>query len=50
MHLQTTAGFYSDRYGPLPFAFGKVRPDRYDIYELQRNLIFGPVPATQPAR
>lgn len=26
------AGFYSDRWGPLPFAFGRVMPETYDIF------------------
>ena len=30
------AGFYSNSWGPLPFAFGKVAPDRYHV------LLLGP--------
>jgi hypothetical protein len=26
------AGFYSDVWGPLPFAIGSVSPERYDVY------------------
>ena len=26
------AGFYSDRWGPLPFAFGWVKPEAYEIF------------------
>lgn len=26
------AGYYSDMWGPLPFAIGRVAPERYDIY------------------
>ena len=26
------AGFYSDRWGPLPFAFGSVKPETYEIF------------------
>lgn len=29
------AGFYSDGLGPLPFAFGRVRPDRYVVYVIR---------------
>lgn len=28
------AGFYSDRWGPLPFTFGPVSPERYRVIEL----------------
>jgi hypothetical protein len=41
LHLQLMAGFHSDLYGPLPFAIGNGRPERYDIYLLEHNLIFG---------
>jgi hypothetical protein len=48
-HRQSMAGFYSDRFGPIPFAFGPVKPDRYDLYEAQFNIIFDePDPATKP--
>jgi hypothetical protein len=47
MHLQLMAGFHSDSFGPLPFAVGNGRPERYDIYMLEHNLIFGePEPET----
>jgi hypothetical protein len=48
-HRQSMAGFYSDRFGAIPFAFGPVKPDRYDLYEAQFNIIFDePDPTTQP--
>lgn len=28
------AGFYSDLFGPVPYVFGPVPPDRYRIYEI----------------
>jgi len=28
------AGFYSSRYGPLPFAVGKVPPERFAVYHM----------------
>ena len=28
------AGFYADAYGPVPYVFGPVPPDRYRIYEV----------------
>ena len=31
MRWDMGAGFYADAYGPLPYAFGKVAPERYDI-------------------
>jgi 4-amino-4-deoxy-L-arabinose transferase-like glycosyltransferase len=31
MRLQTGAGFYSDIWGPLPFAIGTVPPERYQV-------------------
>jgi hypothetical protein len=30
------AGFYSDAYGPLPYAFGPVRPERYAFIRLMK--------------
>ncbi|MBI5570088.1 MAG: glycosyltransferase family 39 protein [Desulfomonile tiedjei] len=30
------AGFYSDRWGPLPFAFGSVKPETYEIFVVGR--------------
>jgi len=32
------AGFYSDGFGPLPYAFGRVPPDQYLIFELHGPL------------
>ena len=31
MSLQSGAGFYSDVWGPLPFAFGRVIPEGYAV-------------------
>jgi hypothetical protein len=31
MRVQTGAGFYSDVWGPLPFAIGNVPPERYQV-------------------
>jgi hypothetical protein len=28
------AGFYADAYGPSPYVFGPVPPDRYRVYEI----------------
>jgi len=42
------AGCYGDRYGPIPFAFGLVKPDRCDLYKAQFNIIFEePDPTTK---
>jgi 4-amino-4-deoxy-L-arabinose transferase-like glycosyltransferase len=53
LHLQMMAGFHSDLYGPLPFAIGDGRAERFDIYVLEHNLIFGEnasgVPTTEPS-
>jgi hypothetical protein len=32
----TGAGFYSDVFGPLPYVFGSVAPDRYNVYRVLR--------------
>ncbi|HEY3171580.1 MAG TPA: glycosyltransferase family 39 protein [Thermoanaerobaculia bacterium] len=32
------AGFYLDDWGPLPFAFGRVPPERYVLLELVRDV------------
>ena len=34
MHPAVGAGFYTDAWGPLPFAFGDVPPERYMIYRV----------------
>jgi 4-amino-4-deoxy-L-arabinose transferase-like glycosyltransferase len=36
------AGFYASDIGPLPFVFGKPRPDRYDLLTIDRNIRFAP--------
>ncbi len=38
MNKQARAGFYSDVWGPLPFVFGTVQPERYDIHISLREL------------
>ena len=30
------AGFYADVFGPLPFAIGRIMPERFDIFEVTR--------------
>ena len=35
MSIPMGAGFYADIWGPLPFAIGRVPPERYRIYELK---------------
>ena len=35
MNLETGAGFYSDTWGPLPFAVGAVRSEQYNIFEVK---------------
>ncbi len=35
------AGFYLDAWGPLPFAFGRVPPERYVLLELVREILPG---------
>jgi 4-amino-4-deoxy-L-arabinose transferase-like glycosyltransferase len=32
MSLEAGAGFFAEVWGPLPFAFGKVPPERYDFF------------------
>jgi hypothetical protein len=32
------AGFYAEEWGPLPFAFGRIPPDRYVLLEVVREL------------
>jgi hypothetical protein len=34
LHKSVGAGFYSDYWGPLPFAFGQVPPERFEVKEL----------------
>ena len=38
-HLR--AGFYLDDWGPLPFAFGRVPPERYVLLEVVRDVLPG---------
>jgi len=30
------AGFYSDRYGPLPFAFNEIAPEKYYVFVVSK--------------
>ena len=32
------AGFYSDHHGPLPFAFGAVPPERFEVMRVTRGF------------
>ena len=32
MNMGVGAGFYADVFGPLPFAFGRVAPERFTVY------------------
>jgi len=41
MNPPSGAGFYSSHYGPLPFAFGDIAPDRVIVYFLKTNLPTG---------
>ena len=36
LSTQTGAGFYSDRWGPLPFAFGIIPPEKFYVYILKK--------------
>jgi 4-amino-4-deoxy-L-arabinose transferase-like glycosyltransferase len=38
------AGFYVDVWGPLPFAFGRVPPERYLLFEAVREIRPGDIP------
>jgi len=53
LHLQMMAGFHSDLYGPLPYAIGNGRAERFDIYVLEHDLVFSQsaseVPTTEPS-
>ena len=44
------AGFYTDRWGGLPFVVGRIPPERYLVYLARRPLQFGPPGAQDPAR
>ena len=37
MNGTTNAGFYAAVWGPVPFSFGPVPPERYSIYHLKRR-------------
>ncbi|PYJ03280.1 MAG: hypothetical protein DME25_12650, partial [Verrucomicrobia bacterium] len=34
------AGFHSDFLGPLPFALGRIAPERYYVFKVLRPLTF----------
>ena len=38
MNADLGAGFYSDRWGPLPFAFGLVPPEEFLFLEIHRSV------------
>ena len=38
MNKQARAGFYSDVWGPLPFIFGTVQPEHYNIHISEKEL------------
>jgi 4-amino-4-deoxy-L-arabinose transferase-like glycosyltransferase len=38
MHKQSRAGFYTDLWGPLPFTFGPVPAERYDVDLMTRAI------------
>jgi 4-amino-4-deoxy-L-arabinose transferase-like glycosyltransferase len=40
MSTEIGAGFYSSSRGSLPFALGKIRPDRYQVWRAQKTLRF----------
>jgi 4-amino-4-deoxy-L-arabinose transferase-like glycosyltransferase len=35
MNYKAGAGFYADVFGPLPFAVGRILPERFDIFEVK---------------
>ncbi|MBF0556015.1 MAG: hypothetical protein HQK96_15940, partial [Nitrospirae bacterium] len=37
MNFAKCAGFYASNAGPLPFAFGKVAPETYNVYIVMRT-------------
>ena len=41
MSPELGAGFYSDIWGPFPFVFGRVPPDRYLVLEVVRAVMAG---------
>jgi hypothetical protein len=41
MNIPTGAGFYSDEFGALPFAFGRVDPEQFILLDVRQ-------PAPQP--
>jgi len=36
MNRQVGAGFYSDEFGPLPFAFGSMEPERFVLLDVKK--------------
>jgi len=41
MNGATGAGFYSSLFGPLPFTFGSVPEEIYDVSMANRSIQFG---------
>lgn len=46
MNRHLGAGFYASRIGPLPFFFGPIPPERYNIIELIKDGTMSPSPAS----
>ena len=42
------AGFYASAWGPLPFAFGQPRPERYELFTVTRGIRFVPSKHRKP--
>jgi hypothetical protein len=38
LNPRVRAGFYAEEWGPLPFAFGRVPPERYVLLEVVREV------------
>jgi len=39
LNINLGAGFYASRWGPLPFAFGSIPPEKYFVYLLGRPAV-----------
>ena len=42
MSPEVSARFYGGRGLSLPFAFGRVKPEQYNIYRMERNIRYTP--------
>lgn len=40
MNRSAGAGFYSDVWGPLPFAFGEISPEKYYVHVVKEEITF----------